>query len=101
MTEISNKKIDIIAKEMENDVSPDIHHFFSSLSRTVDKFDAYNQAIAKKRILDVITEIEIAKIQQQQQIQYQPPPQMNHQIYNHSGVQPEWHSSQYTQLWIH
>lgn len=49
ITEISNKKMDMLMKIKENDVSPDIRDFFISISRTVEKFSSYDQAIAKKK----------------------------------------------------
>lgn len=65
MTSISNKKIDTFVKGVEDNVSPELRHFFLSLASTVDKFDNYNQALAKKRIMDIVTDMEFGRIQQQ------------------------------------
>lgn len=67
MTAISNKKIDTFVKGIEDDVDTELRHFFSSLSRTVSKFDEFNQALAKKRIMDVVIEMEFARLKQPQQ----------------------------------
>lgn len=63
MTEISNKRIDVFMRAKEIDGSPEIRDFFTSISRTVEKFSSYDQAIAKKRVLDLITDIELGRIQ--------------------------------------
>lgn len=62
MTEISNKKIDVFLKSREDDSQIEIRHFFSSIGRTVEKFSLYDQAIAKKKILDIVTEIDLQRI---------------------------------------
>lgn len=62
MSDISNKRMDILMKLKENDVSPEIRDFFLSISRTVEKFNTYNQAIIKKRIFDMVNEFELSML---------------------------------------
>lgn len=71
MTAISNKKIDTFVKGIEDDVAPDLRHFFSSLSRTVSKFDEYNRALVKKRIMDIVMDMDIYRLQQRRRQQPQ------------------------------
>lgn len=59
MNQISNRKIDLFVKQMEDGVSPELRDFFSSISRTVNKFDAYSQIIVKKKISDLVTNMEL------------------------------------------
>lgn len=62
MSDISNKKMDMLMNMKDNDVSPEIRDFFLSISRTVEKFTTYNQAIIKKRIFDMVNEFEIGML---------------------------------------
>lgn len=66
MNQISNRKIDLFVKQMEDGVSPELRDFFSSISRTVNKFDAYNQIIVKKKILDLVTNMELEQFRSRQ-----------------------------------
>lgn len=64
MSEISNRKIDAILKIKEdNGVPAELRDFFKSVSGSVAKFSAYDQAIVKKKIIDLITEIEIKSLE--------------------------------------
>lgn len=68
MTEISNKKIEAFMKLREDDMQPAIRSFFESVSRTVTSFSSYDQAVIKKKILDLVTEYELKTLQNSSQI---------------------------------
>lgn len=39
-----------------------LRDFFTSICRTVEKFSQYDQAIVKKRIMDLVTDMQIGKL---------------------------------------
>lgn len=67
MTQLSNKKMDLILKTQENECS-ELRSFFMSISRTVENFCPYDRAIIKKKILDLVTDTEIEKLRMESNI---------------------------------
>lgn len=65
MTEISNKKIETFMKFNESDIPPGLRDFFGSVSRSVATFNSYDQAIIKKKIMDLVTEYELKTLEDQ------------------------------------
>lgn len=61
MTELSNKKMDLFLQTQQSEC-PELRDFFTSICRTVEKFSQYDQAIVKKRIMDLVTDMQIEKL---------------------------------------
>lgn len=61
MTELSNKKMDLFLQTQKSEC-PELRDFFMSICGTVEKFSQYDQAIVKKRIMDLVTDMQIEKL---------------------------------------
>lgn len=61
MTEISNKKMDFFLKTQQSEC-PELRDVFMSICRTVEKFSQYDQAVVKKKILDIVTDTQIEQL---------------------------------------